>query len=62
MKRTLLAITLAGLVIGIGAVQFTSAQGAQAVPPPWAFTVNPPATPGAVLIRGRMTQSWTVRR
>jgi cytochrome c553 len=25
-----------------------SAQSGQAVPPPWAFTVNPPATPGAV--------------
>ena len=40
MKRVLSAVAVCAMTI-------VAASAQQAVPPPWAFTVNPPATPGA---------------
>ena len=33
--------------VAVCAMTMVAASAQQAVPPPWAFTVNPPATPGA---------------
>ena len=47
MKKTL---TTAGLILAMAIAMrasFDSAQDKQQAPPPWAFTVNPPPTPGA---------------
>jgi len=47
MRKVFITVGLVWLTaIGIGA-SFDSAQDKQPAPPPWAYTVNPPPTPGA---------------
>ena len=47
MRKVFITVGLVWLtVIGMGA-SFDSAQDKQQAPPPWAYTVNPPPTPGA---------------
>ena len=46
MKRILVAAIVVTSAIAVARASFDSAQG-QPVPPPWAYTVNPPPAPGA---------------
>ena len=49
MHRTLSATIFSVLTIAIARASFDSAQDKPPAPPPWAYTVNPPPTPGATL-------------
>lgn len=46
MKRTSFTLIFVGVMLVIARVPFIVAQEKTQVPPPWAYTVNPPATPG----------------